>query len=293
MRGQQSFHGAKVRGSFLWRNRVLLTTGLLLIFALHLVSSGLRPDSRASKPSFVLMEALRPFQAAESSLGGDASGFLHDYFDLVGVRQENQDLKKQLTALESQRARMVELETANRHLRDLLELRDALGMKAVGADVIGGDATGIARTLLLSEGADDGLRPGMAVVSTAGVVGKLIAVGRDSSRALLINDHNSALDAFDQRSRARGIIAGVIEDGLTMKYVDRSEDIKTGDVIVTSGMDSIFPRGLLVGEVVGVSQEGPGLFLNIEVRPAVDFSKLEQVLVLTQQPPPLTAGNQD
>jgi len=282
-----------VRGSFLWRNRVVLTTGLLLIFSLHLLSSGVRPDSRASKPSFVLMEALRPAQMVESALGDDATGFLHDYFDLVGVRQENQELKKQLAELEGQRARMVELETANRHLSDLLELRDALAMNAIGADVIGSDATGMSRTLILSEGASDGLRRDMAVVSTDGVVGKLIAVSRDSSRVLLINDHNSALDAFDQRSRARGIIAGVIEDGLTMKYVDRSEDIKPGDTIVTSGMDGIFPRGLLVGEVARVSQEGPGLFLNVEVRAAVKFRKLEQVLVLTQKPPALAAGDQD
>ena len=293
MRGQQSFQGARVRGSFLWRNRVLLTTGLLLILALHLLSYGLRPDSRASKPSFVLMMALRPFQAAEAALGDDATGFLHDYFDLVGVRQENQILKRELGEMQSQRARMMELETANRHLRDLLELREDLGMKAVGADVIGGDATGMSRTLLLSEGSNDGLQRGMAVLSPAGVVGKLIAVSRDSARALLINDHNSALDAFDQRSRARGIIAGVIEDGLTMKYVDRSEDIRPGDAIVTSGMDGIFPRGLLVGEVVRVSQEGPGLFLNVEVRAAVDFHKLEQVLVLTQPSPALTANNPD
>jgi len=127
----------------------------------------------------------------------------------------------------------------------------------------------------------------MAVISTAGVVGKLITVSSDASRVLLINDHNSAVDAFDQRSRARGIIAGVVDDGLIMKYVDRTEDVKAGDVIITSGMDGIFPRGLLVGEVVKVSQEGPGLFLNVQVKPAVDFRKLEQVLVLTQQPPQL------
>ncbi len=127
----------------------------------------------------------------------------------------------------------------------------------------------------------------MAVISTAGVVGKLITVSPDASRVLLINDHNSAVDAFDQRSRARGIIAGVVEDGLIMKYVDRTEDVKAGDVVITSGMDGIFPRGLLVGEVVKVSQEGPGLFLNVQVKPAVDFRKLEQVLVLTQQPPQL------
>jgi rod shape-determining protein MreC len=281
-----------VKGSFVWRNRVALATGALLILALHMLSAGVRPDARASKPSLILMEAVKPIQAVESALTDNASGVLHDYFDLVGVRQENLRLKKEIAELEQQHARMVEMEVENRHLTDLLELKDALGIKAVAADVIGSDATGLSRTFILSEGSEGGLRRDMAVIATDGVVGKLIAVSSSASRVLLVNDHNSALDAFDQRSRARGIVAGVLEDGLIMKYVDRSEDIKPGDVIVTSGMDGIFPRGLLVGQVAKVSQEGPGLFLNVEVKAAVDFRKIEQVLILTQKLPELAAeGN--
>ncbi|MBV8054915.1 MAG: rod shape-determining protein MreC [Deltaproteobacteria bacterium] len=97
------------------------------------------------------------------------------------------------------------------------------------------------------------------------------------------------MDAFDQRSRAHGIIAGVVQDGLAMKYIERSEDIKPGDMIVTSGLDGIFPRGLLVGTVVRVSREGPGLFLNVEVKAAVDFHELEQVMILTTRPPAVSA----
>jgi rod shape-determining protein MreC len=270
-----------VRGSFLWRNRVVLTGGLLLLLALHLLSTGVRPEARANKPSLVLMEAFRPLLVIESQMADDAGDFLHNYFDLVGVRQENLRLKQQLAQLEGQQRRMVELEAENRHLADLLELRDALGMTAIAANVIASDATGLSRTLMLSEGDRQGLRREMAVISINGVVGKLITVSHDAARVLLISDHNSALDAFDQRSRARGIVAGVVEDGLVMKYVDRSEDVKSGDMIVTSGMDGIFPRGLLVGTVARVSQEGPGLFLNVEVKASVDFRELEQVMILT------------
>jgi rod shape-determining protein MreC len=127
------------------------------------------------------------------------------------------------------------------------------------------------------------------VISTDGVVGKLITVSPNASRVLLINDHDSGLDALDQRSRARGIVAGAMDDGLIMKYVDRTGDVKPGDAVITSGMDGIFPGGLLVGQVVQVSQEGPGLFLNITIKPAVDFSKLEELLVLTERPQ--TAAN--
>ena len=282
-----------MRSSFLWRNRVVLTTGALLIFALHMLSAGLRPDARARKPSAVLLWMLAPVQGFESALAGGLRGFFDDYLDLVSVRQENIRLRQQLAQVESQRTRMAELEVRNRHLSDLLELKDALGMRAVAANVIGSDATGVSRTLILSQGSANGLRREMAVLSTEGVVGKIIAVAPNASRVLLINDHNSALDAFDQRSRARGIVAGVIEHGLTMKYVDRSEDIKPGDTVVTSGMDGSLPRGLLVGQVARVSQEGPGLFLNVEVKAAVDFRQLEQVMVLTQPPPQLTVESKD
>jgi rod shape-determining protein MreC len=264
---------------------VVLTTGLLVLLGLHLLSAGVRPEARANKPSLALMEAVRPLLVVESQMADDANDFLHNYFDLVGVRQKNLRLTRQLAQLESLQRSMVELQTENHHLADLLELRDALGTSAIAANVIGSDATGLSRTLILSEGERQGLQRGMAVISINGVVGKLIAVSRDAARVLLISDHNSALDAFDQRSRARGIIAGVVEDGMTMKYVDRSEDVKPDDTIVTSGMDGIFPRGLLVGTVARVSQEGPGLFLNVEVKAAVNFRELEQVMIITTRPP--------
>ncbi|MGH7987181.1 MAG: rod shape-determining protein MreC [Candidatus Binataceae bacterium] len=273
-----------MRRSFLWRNRVLLTSSALLLLALHLLSTGVLPSSRAGKPSLILMDALRPVQMFESEIAGDSSSFLHSYFDLVNVRQENLRLKQQAATLQAQTMRLDELETENRHLASLLELRDALAVKAVAADVIGGDAGGLARTLIISQGSGGGLRRDMAVIATDGVVGRLIAVAPDSARVLLINDHNSAVDAFDERSRARGIVAGVVDDGLAMKYVDSSEDIKPGDQLVTSGMDGIFPRGLLIGTIANVSQEGPGLFLKVNVRPAVDFARLEQVLILTEKP---------
>jgi rod shape-determining protein MreC len=273
-----------VRSSFLWRNRVIITVGLLLIASLHMVSTHVNQDSRAGKASQVLLDLLRPFQAVESSITNETASFAHDYFDLVGVRQENVRLKRELAQFQSERARLLELESENSHLSELLELREALETPAVAANVIGGDAGGLTRTLVLGEGAHNGLRRDMPVVSNEGVVGRLILVSPNASRVLLVNDHNSALDAVDQRSQARGIVAGVVDDGLMMKYVDRSEDIKAGDNIVSSGVDGIFPRGLLVGQVSRVSQEGPGLFLNVEVRPAVDFRKLEQVLVLTRTP---------
>jgi len=279
-----------VKGTFLWRNRVLLISGALLIISLHMISDGVHPDDVVARPASVLIEILGPVQAASSRLTEGATAVTRDYFDLVQVRRQNLELKGELGRFTSERARLAELEVENRHLAELLDLKDALGLQAVAANVIGSDATGLSRTLVLSQGSADGLQPGMAVLSNQGVVGKLIAASPHASRVLLIDDHNSALDGFDQRSRARGIVAGQVDDGLIMKYVDRSEDIRVGDTIVTSGLDGFFPRGLLIGSVKGVHREGPGLFLTVTVVPAVDYRGLEQVMVVKQQPPKLDDG---
>lgn len=278
-----------MKNYFLWRNRIPITGAVLLLISAHFLWSGVLPDQRAAKPRGLVMEALAPLQIAAARLADGGAGIFHDYFDLVGVQRENARLRAELAREETQRARLAELEAENLHLSVMLELKQALALGSAAANVIGGDASGLARTLVLAGGADQGFEAGMAVLSTEGVVGKLIAVGPSSSRVLLINDHNSALDAFDQRSRVRGIVAGVVDDGLVMKYVDRSEEVKSGDTIVTSGLDGIFPRGLLVGEVTAVVREGPGLFLTVNIAPAADFRRLEQVLVITQrmpQPPP-------
>jgi rod shape-determining protein MreC len=278
-----------VKNYFLWRNRVPIMGAVLLLISAHFLWSGVRPDQRVAKPRSLVMEGLAPVQIAAARLTEGGTGIIHDYLDLVGVQQENTRLRADLAREQTQRARLAELEAENIHLGDLLELKQALALKAVAANVIGADASGLARTLVLAGGADQGFEAGMGVLSTEGVVGKLIAVGPSSSRVLLINDHNSALDAFDQRSRVRGIVAGIVDDGLVIKYVDRSEDVKRGDTIVTSGLDGIFPRGLLVGQVTAVVREGPGLFLTVNVAPAADFHRLEQVLIVTQripQPPP-------
>jgi rod shape-determining protein MreC len=276
-----------VRGSFLWRNRVLLTSGVLLILSLHLITTGVHPGDLAARPESAFLEVISPIDSAFTHISDGARSIVGGYTDLLHVRDENVKLRNELTRVKSDRARLAELEVENQHLAELLELKDVLGAKAVAANVIGSDATGVSRTLILASGSDDGLHAGMAVLANQGVVGKIIAVSPNASRVLLINDHNSALDGFDQRTRARGIVAGIVDDGLILKYADRSQDIQTGDTVVTSGLDGIFPRGLLVGTIQSVRREGPGLFLGVKIAPAVDFRELEQVLILTQPPPRL------
>lgn len=275
------------KDTFLWRNRVALAGGVLLLLAAHMLSSGVKQGDTLARPQGVVADALRPFQAASSRMAQSAGDIFHYYFMLANTARENERLKEEVGQLDQRQARMVELELENHRLAELLDLKEALDLKVVAADVIGSDATGMARTLILSQGGASGLRPGMGVIATGGVVGKLIASSRNASRVMLLNDHNCAIDAFVQRSRARGIVSGVADDGVIMKYVERTEDITAGDAVVTSGLDGVFPRGLLIGSVYAIERKGPGLFLNISIKPAANLRKLEQVLVIIQTPPHL------
>jgi|SRR5579875_489751 rod shape-determining protein MreC len=276
------------KDTFLWRNRVALVGGAALLLAAHMLSSGVKQGDTLARPQGLVAEALRPFQVASARMAQSAGDIFHHYFMLVHVGRENQRLKEEIAQLNQRQARMVELELENHRLAELLDLKEALDLKVVAADVIGADATGAARTLILGQGSGAGLQPGMGVIATGGVVGKLISTSRNASRVMLLSDHNCAIDAFVQRSRARGIVTGVADDGVIMKYVERTEDIKTGDAVVTSGLDGVFPRGLLIGSVGAIERQGPGLFLNVAIQPAANLRKLEQVLVIVQTPPHLS-----
>ncbi len=131
-----------MKGSFLWRNRVVLTAGALLVFSLHMISAGVHHGDPLAMPAISLLEALSPLQSATARLGEGTTSVARDYLNLVHVREENLRLRAELARVTADRARLAELQTENHHLADLLELRDALGMDAVAANVIGSDATG-------------------------------------------------------------------------------------------------------------------------------------------------------
>src|SRR5262249_46152908 len=145
-------------------------------------------------------------------------------------------------------------ELENTRLRDLLAFRERLAGDVITAAVIGRDATGLARTITIDRGERDGVAKGAAVLAPAGIVGQVLLVGSRAARVLLISDHNSGVDAVVQRTRARGIVEGTVNEGCGIKFVKRTEDLQRGDVVVTSGVDGIFPRGLPIGRIVVVDK---------------------------------------
>jgi rod shape-determining protein MreC len=265
---------------FLRRNQILLTSGCLLIVSLLLVSSQARQDGSRDPLGGLLLEGVRPMQTGISQVGRAAGSVWQRYVALVGLQRENEALRRRLLDLEREAVRSAEVGETNRRLAELLSFRERLRGQAQAAQVIGKDPRVWFRSFVINKGESDGVRKGMAVLSAHGAVGQVYATGAHSARVLLITDHNSGVDAVVQRSRARGIVEGAADEGCTMKYLRQGEDVEVGDRVVTSGLDGVFPKGIVIGHITGLSRRSRGLLQAATVEPAAPFDRLEEVLVV-------------
>jgi len=226
-----------------------------------------------------------PVQKVVWGVIGGMGSVWRGYFYLVGLEKENQALKRELQELRLQMNRYQEAALANERLRALLNFKKSIATPLLPAQLVAFDPSGWFQTILIDKGRNDGVVQDMAVVSAEGLVGRVIGVGNQHSKVLLIIDGNSAVDAFIQRSRARGVLVGLGREMCLLKYVQRNEDVQVGDKVISSGMGGVFPKALLVGTVREVVRGSSGLFQRVEVEPAANFSRLEEVMVVIQTPP--------
>ena len=264
---------------FLRRNRVLVAALCFLALAAVLVASTATGRGRTDGVGRLLLDVMAPLQRAGSVASRGIGELWRDAAALFRRRAEIDALESRITTLEEQTVRLEEADQENKRLRDLLAFRERLAGEVLAAAVIGRDATGLARTLTIDRGERDGVVKGAAVLAPAGVVGQVFLASAHAARVLLITDHNSGHDAIVHRTRARGIVEGTVTEGCGLKFVKRTEDLQPGDIVVTSGVDGIFPRGLPIGQLVNVDKRGQGLFQYAAVRPFVDFDRLEEVLI--------------
>jgi rod shape-determining protein MreC len=265
---------------FLRRNRVLLTSYGLLVLSILLISVSVRSPRREDPVALAVLDALAPLQGGVTLARTSVNHMWERYVWLVQASRENRRLQDRVAELEQQATRFEELRQGNERLEALLQFRAELQGEVYGARVVGRDPLLGSRTITLDRGQRDGIRKGMAVLARQGVVGQVIEVSHMAARALVLTDHNSGIDAMVQRTRARGIVQGDTEHGCRMKYLRRGEDVTVGDRVVTSGMDGIFPKGILIGEVKEVSRGQRGLLQMATVEPSVPLDSIEEVLIV-------------
>ena len=222
-------------------------------------------------------------QRGTTSAIGDVREAWGNYFALQQVRLENEQLRRELGQLQIRLQQEQALAAQTRSLQELLDLRETLTLDTQAAALIGGGASPAFRTVTIDKGTGSGLKPDMAVISPSGVVGRVIMPSPRASKVQLLIDRDAAAGALVERSRTQGIVVGTGGDRLRMDYVPSAADVKVGDRVVTSGIDGIYPKGFVVGQIESIERSG-GAFTEIAIRPAVDFSRLEQVLIVRTRP---------
>jgi rod shape-determining protein MreC len=218
---------------------------------------------------------------ASTAIGGMRTSW-SDYVALQEVRGENERLRDELARVQVRMQEERALAQRARSLEELLELRKNVQLSTVAATVIAGGASPDFRTITIDKGTAEGLRPDMAVIAPGGVVGRIVTPSHRASKVQLLIDRNAAAGALVERSRAHGVVEGT-GGGLRMNYVSGAADIQVGDTAVTSGIDGIYPKGFVIGQIESI-QRGSGDFAAIVVRPVVDFSSVEAVLVVITPP---------
>lgn len=256
---------------------------LVLLGQALLLSSQVTTDTGHSALRGLIFTLFSPVQrVADATLGGIRSAW-YGYVDLRGVRAENRQLKEEVARLDQALWMERDVVASYRRLSSVLELAERLPGDPIVAEVVGLDASAWFRTITVNRGTTRGVQLNAPVIAAGGLVGRVISVGPEVAQVQLVTDRDCSVGVLLARTRTRGVVAGSGEQasptGLTLNYVSNLEDVVEGDVIVTSGMDGIYPKGIAIGRVASV-RNGPRLFKLVTVEPAAHIDRLEEVFIL-------------
>lgn len=262
------------------RRRGTLFILFLIISAVFFISLQISGRYGGDGPHNLGLRLLSPGQRAVHWIFDSIHTLIQDYVFLINLKEENLRLQEEVHRLRHENNELRESALAVERLRRLLRFKGQVPAPMISAEVVAYSPSAWFRTIVINKGQRDGVRKGMSAVTWEGVVGRIVRIAPHSSVVLLVLDRNSSVDVLVQRTRTRGIIEGEGGALCYLRYVSRTEDIQIGDHIITSGLGGIFPKGLSLGEVVVVEKQEYGLFQEVEVRPSVDFSRLEEVMVI-------------
>lgn len=286
---------------YLWRRyRDAFLCVVLLAVPFVFLNSNLKDPSRLNVLDRIVLKISAPIQAVAAAMAQGVSDVWEGYVYLVDVREEADALQYENSRMRDEVHRLREAEVENRRLRRLLEFREGFQGSSRTAQVIAKDVSPYFRVVRvrLDRGDRDDVRPGMPVVAHDGLVGQIRRTWGRFSDVQLTVDSKSSVDVAVERNGSRGILRGTGEVGrytCKIEYLLRTDDVRVGDVVRTSGIGRRFPSGIVVGRISKLTRREFGLYQEAEVTPSVDLSRLQEVLVLTTPPieePPDTGGDE-
>lgn len=266
----------------MFSKRMVLTVGgiFLIVCCFIWLSISSRYSAEIEGANIVTVTLVAPIQDFATGSTRFIKDIWRHYFFLVLTAHENDTLKKKLSHAVANENACVEVELSNKRLRTFLDFKRTNEAQVVAAEVVGKDPSHWFKSIIIDKGENAGVVKGLPVVIPEGVVGQVVMATAQYAKVQLMIDRNSAVDALVQRSRARGLVQGKSADRCLFQYVLRKNDVKIGDVVITSGLDGVYPKGLRIGQVSSVVRRNAGIFQDVEVTSFVDFEKLEEVLVI-------------
>jgi rod shape-determining protein MreC len=267
----------------MFSKKTMVIAGLLFLVVLNgIVFSFNYIRKSAFHPAAVetVLFFVAPLQEGVSRTTGFAENIWSRYFNLVSVDRENEILRRKLAEAYHEIHFYKEKTLLNERLESFFDFREETAYETVIADVVGREPSAWYQSVIINKGKADGVRVGLPVTIPEGIVGQVTGVSKHYSKVLLIIDRNNAVDAMVQRTRARGIVKGLSSSVCNFEYALHSAEITTGDVVITTGFDGIFPKGLRVGRISKIIRRSSGIFQEIEITPFVDFHRLEEVMVI-------------
>jgi rod shape-determining protein MreC len=268
----------------MFSRRTVIIGLLVALITINIILLSVTSKYSSFGPGRIAIPLIGPIQQSVSYSVRFVKGIWSHYFFLISAAKENESLKKALSQEKKKNNQLKEVELSNKRLRSLLNFQKTMAHRVLAAEVIGEDPSPWFKAVTIDKGSADGVAKGLPVVVSEGIAGLVTDVTYRYAKVLLIIDQNSAVDALIQQSRARGIIKGGFSNQCFLKNVLRKYDIDIGDVVVSSGLDGVFPKGLRIGYISSVAKQKAGIFQEITVKPYIDFEELEEVLVLLGPP---------
>jgi len=265
------------------RNFKILLWVFFIAFALFLLSMSAGQRVSWNPLEQVLVEVMAPVQRIFQRTVALTESIWSNYFSLVHVRQENLRLERLLNSLKMENSRYREALHTHERLKALFQFKQSIDRPVLAAQVVGLDPTGWFRSVIIDKGERSGIAVDMPVVNASGVVGRVVSVSPNYAKVLLVIDQNSSVDCLVERSRDRGMVRGLSATTCSVDYMVKTSDVKVHDRIVTSGLGGVYPKGIPIGQVVSANESPGDLFRRVRLRPAVDFSRLEEVLVILKE----------
>lgn len=261
------------------RQRAILNFVVLFISLVGVAKRSYVLDQTSTFENF-LIDSFAPLQSSVTSVRSEVGNFFDHYITNINASKGNIELRRKIDDLENKIFDFKELSRENKRLKKLLDFGDGITYRKVLAQVVAWDANSDFNVIRINKGLKDGVQLQAAVVTSEGLVGYIYRLTDHFSDILTVLDSNNRVDGLVQRVRSHGIIEGYNNEKSIMKYISRSEPIILGDTVITSGLGNIYPKGVRVGTVSRIERESYGITQNVEITPAVDFGRLEEVVIL-------------